>query len=77
MTLKEKFTTMVLDKDIADWEKECEKITDDYAIEFAKFSINYNYHQQPHNCWIEHGKMPYEKLSSKELLEIFKKKKGL
>lgn len=62
MKLKEKFTTMVLDKDIADWEKVCEKIADDYAIEFAdwliKRQINY-----------------FESLT--ELLKIFKKEKGL
>lgn len=37
MTLKEKFVTMVLDTDIAKWEYECEKIADDYAIEFAEW----------------------------------------
>ena len=36
MTLRDKFSTMVLDKDIAEWEKECEQIADDYAIEILE-----------------------------------------
>jgi hypothetical protein len=45
--------------------QQCEKIADDYAIEFAKWIII--------NC--NHKKMEY--LDLKELLEIFKKEKGL
>ncbi len=73
MTLKEKFTTMVLDKDIADWEKECEKIADDYAIEFLDFAKN----ETNFDHWAT--KFDYKGMlyTSKELLEIFKKQKGL
>ena len=67
MTLKEKFTEMVLDKDIAEWEKDCEKIADEFAIGFAEWlnglDIN-DYVLQKH-------------ISSQELLEIYKKEKGL
>jgi len=71
MTLKEKFKQIdiKLSKNnitkIVDAEAiECEKIADDYAIEF----IN----------WYElDGKWIEENLTSKQLLEIFKKEKGL
>jgi len=64
MTLKEKFNTMVLDKDIADWEQECEKIADDYAIEFA--------------IWLVERVAGEKGLVLQEgVLERFKKEKGL
>ena len=72
MKLKEKFTTMVLDKDIADWEKECEQIADEFAIDFAEWLID--------NCWnIDADRFLYEEeqFRFKELLEIYKKEKGL
>jgi hypothetical protein len=68
MTLKEKFVKI--------YEKYCavenivnesEKVADDYAIEFAEW-ININYFV--YNTW-EQSK------TIKELLEIFKKEKGL
>lgn len=40
LTLKQRFAFMVLDKDIAEWEAECEKISDKHAIEFAEWLIN-------------------------------------
>ena len=63
MTLKEKFTTMVLDKDIADWEKECEQITNEFSIDFAKYVL------------INNGKYKYVDLE--KMLKLFKKEKGL
>lgn len=75
MTLIEKFkrlkisqknTTATLNIDL-DTAKECEQIADDYAIEFAEW-ININYFV--YNTW-EQSK------TIKELLEIFKKEKGL
>lgn len=53
-----------------------EIVAEDYAIDFAEFSINYNYHPT-HKVWIRHDKMANEKYSTKELLEIYKKVKGL
>lgn len=63
MTLRDKFSTMVLDKDIAEWEKECEKIADDFAIEFA--------------AWIQFHSELWIRYNRKELLQIFKKEHGL
>ena len=49
---------------------------DEFAIGFAEFSINYNYHPM-HKVWIRYDKMANDKLTTKELLEIYKKEKGL
>jgi hypothetical protein len=56
-------------------EKEKEQ-QNDFAIGFAEFSINYNYHPT-HKVWIRYDKMANEKFYTKELLEIYKKEKGL
>ena len=63
MTLRDKFSTMVLDKDIAEWEKECEQIAEDFAVEFA--------------AWIQFHSELWIRYNRKELLQIFKKEKGL
>jgi len=66
MKLKEKFNTMVLDRDIADWEKACEQIADEFAIRFAEWLvIRYN------------EDIIYDEYSTKELLEIYKKENKL
>ena len=49
-----------------------EQIADDFAVGFVEFSINYNYHPM-HKVWIRCDKMINEKLSTKQLLEIYKK----
>ena len=54
----------------------CEQIADEFAIGFAEFSINYNYHPM-HKVWIRYGKTANEKFTTIELLEIYKKEKGL
>ena len=65
MTLKEKFAEFAKQES---WEnenknaEECELIADEYAIEFAEWCLNY---------------VPENIVTSKELLEIFKKEKGL
>lgn len=65
MTLKEKFAEFCKQEV---WEKEnknaeeCELIADEYAIEFAEWCFNH---------------VPENIVTSKELLEIFKKEKGL
>ena len=63
MTLRDKFSTMVLDKDIAEWEKECEQIAEVFAIEFA--------------AWIQFHSELWIRYNRKELLQIFKKENGL
>jgi len=64
MKLKRKFTVMALDKDIAEWEDECIKITDDFAIGFTE--------------WFDDLSEDYCKdYTVKELLEIYKKEKDL
>ena len=66
MTLRDKFSKLIPFYSVKDnYAKsiECEKISDDYAIEFAEF-VQFN-----SELWISH--------SRKQLLEIFKKEKGL
>jgi hypothetical protein len=79
MKLKEKFTTMVLDKDIVDWEKVCETIADDYAIEFAEWcDDNYFRSGKGSSNWVASlGWYDDKKFTTSVLLEIFKKEKGL
>lgn len=83
MTLKEKFRPHVKYWDCYndeplkyDHENKCIKIADEFAIGFAEFLINYNYHPM-HKVWIRYGKTANEKFTTKELLEIYKKEKGL
>jgi hypothetical protein len=71
MTLKEKFMKLIeipfKDKGVyIDINKieQCEKIADEFAIEFLNWYAMYG-------SWIK------ENLTSKELLEIYKKEKGL
>ncbi len=63
MTLKEKIGNVYVDKGMSE---NLEKIADDYAIEFAMFISTH--------CYCELGN---DTRSYKELLEIFKKEKGL
>ena len=78
MTLKEKITKIALDmplinsptkKEISDYENglsNLEQISDEFAIGFAEwFVLNYT------------EKVFYEENYTKELLEIYKKEKGL
>jgi hypothetical protein len=70
MTLKEKFKKEGFSN--CDY---LEQVADEFAIGFAEFTINYNYHPM-HKVWIKYDKMSNEKLTTKELLEIYKKEKG-
>ena len=61
--------------------KECEKIADDYAIEFVKF-IETDKNIRYVGCVIENGEEKQYSYNRKyytteELVEIFKKEKGL
>lgn len=61
MTLKEKIEEVKINKVMAN---ELEKVADDYAIEFAEWVIDTD-------------NKPVGHFTIKELLEIFKKEKGL
>ena len=61
MTLKEKFSLILMQFWASDWEGQCEVIADEFAIGFAE--------------WVECSKTYYTPM--KELLEIYKKEKGL
>ena len=66
MTLKEKFEEILIAFWTNEWESECEKVTDEFAIGFAD--------------WIRVCKLkcrPYDFDNIKELLEIYKDEKGL
>jgi hypothetical protein len=82
MTLKEKFLpkmycffgsgmlTNTYDENIAKQNAiECEKIADDYAIEFAEWMAK--------EYWLDSSGKYTQGQTHKELLEIFKKEKGL
>jgi predicted nucleotidyltransferase len=65
MTLKEKFVkTYRKVFSVENLAEECEKIADEFAIEFAEW-LNVNAYKYP------------TKTTTKELLEIYKKEKGL
>jgi hypothetical protein len=61
MTLKEKFNDIIGQCMPIDWENQCEILADKYAVEFAEWLLK-----------------NYDGIKSvKELLEIYKKEKGL
>lgn len=84
MTLKERFQQWFInDEEDEHYEGmveavsiEHERVADEFAIGFAEFSINYNYHPI-HKVWIKYDKMANEKFTTKKLLEIYKKEKEL
>lgn len=76
MTLKEKFK-----KATSQWfdTTECEQIANDYAIEFAEWCIEWRVEfcdSTKEGILYNYGGM-YQKYKMQELLEIFKKEKGL
>lgn len=82
MTLKEKFNDLV-PKEFGGMQEplltDCEKIADDYAIEFIYWCYDSKYFRVKDTFfwvksldWVEE-----DKITTKELLEIFKKQKGL
>ena len=84
MTLKEKFenieimfegqTGILKYDEMYEASNQCEQIADDYAIEFAEWISKLEFKEYS-NGW---GRIWYKDLySTKELLEIFKKEKGL
>jgi hypothetical protein len=65
MTLKEKFSLILMGFWSSDWESKCEQEAEDFAIGFTEWIVK--------NC--NHSKL--KTLDYKELLEIYKKEKGL
>ena len=64
MTLKEKFEEILIAFWTNEWESECEKVTDEFAIGFGEYLDSLTYQDMG-------------ELTIKELLEIYKKEKGL
>jgi len=79
MILKEKIQTIIID-DYGNLQKIIllEKIAEDLAIEFAEWCVKYRDKNKNINGDILHSISKYdETYLTKELLEIFKKEKGL
>ena len=82
MKLKERFIDycddVFIDKEVN--AEQCEEIADDYAIEFANF-IDKKYYQHAHHnnryAESENDFASGKTYTIKQLLEIFKKEKGL
>lgn len=74
MTLREKFSLILMEFWSSDWESKCEKIADEFAIGFAKW-FHSNYQNQGIQLYTKFGK--WEKQTIEEVLEIYKKEKGL
>ena len=75
MTLKEKFKEILIAFWTSEWEDECEKVADEFAIGFAEWLYKWDNTRLPNGNWIiKLGLKPY---TSEEVLEIYKKEKGL
>lgn len=72
MTLREKFDEIFIENWLVDYTEECEKITDEFAIGFLNWIILKCDYQK-------HGIFEYqgEEYTNEELLQIYKKEKGL
>jgi hypothetical protein len=79
MTLKEKFKEILTAFWINVWEDECEKITDEFAIGFAEWCIkkriDFFDSTEIGETYTIDGNVSKYKMN--ELLEIYKKEKGL
>jgi hypothetical protein len=76
MTLKEKFSALIPFYNVNDNNNksiQCEQIADEFAIEFYKWMIDNIHIFHELSIWNKEHK----KYSEKEILEIFKKEKGL
>jgi hypothetical protein len=73
MKLREKFDEIFIENWLVDYAEECEKIADEFAIGFLQWaSENYHYY---HGDGEYHNNSKWYKVE--ELLEMFKKEKGL
>lgn len=77
MTLKNKFDKNVKYNEYGIDSKECEKIADNYAIEFVEWKDNNCIYYDGWNIKIPLGDKYDDVYTNRELLEIFKKEKGL
>jgi hypothetical protein len=68
MTAKEKFKEILIAFWIDNWESECEKVSDEFAIGFAEWHLNLS----KSDDW---EKFDYN--TTEKLLEIYKKETGL
>ena len=66
MTLKEKFSLILMQFWASDWECQCEQIADEFAIGFAEWLLI-----------IYNEDIIYDAYSKEELLEIYKKENEL
>jgi hypothetical protein len=76
MTLKEKFSALIPFYNVNDNNNksiQCEQIADEFAIEFYKWMIDNIHIFHELSIWNKE----HNKYSEKEILEIFKKEKGL
>jgi hypothetical protein len=76
MTLKEKFFNWYPKQDAEFIAEECEKVSDDFAIGFAEWLAINCYRATDGNYWLTKKEGDVKK-NSTELLEIYKKEKGL
>ena len=76
MTLKEKFKEILTAFWINDWEDKCEVIADEFAIEFANWVNKVSYRSFDGNWYLTQIDEDIKK-TTEELLEIYKKEKGL
>ena len=77
MTLKEKFNALVPEEFGGMQEpllSDCEKIAEEFAMEFAFFVGEHTYSSYSDGTWS--NDFGDENLTTKQLLEIFKKQKG-
>ena len=83
MTLKDKFDNPIMRHDlgrneIEETKKQCVKIAEEFAIEFAEWSSYYRDKNKNYKEEMLHAISKYdESYTTKELLEIYKKEKGL
>jgi hypothetical protein len=78
MTLKEKFDWYLSGGEKCQESEECATIADEYAIDFAEWCIYYREKNRNIYGQILHSLSKYdETYTTKELLEIYKKEKGL
>ena len=85
MTLKDKFDNPIMRHDlgrneIEETKEQCVEIADEFAIDFAEWCAYYQIGKVGENLWISHLlKMAnhYETYTFKQLLNKFKKEKGL
>ena len=75
MTLNEKFEKATDGWIVAD---RCEEVADEFAIGFAEWCVKYRDKNRNVNGEMLHAKSKYdESYTTKDLLEIYKKEKGL